>query len=187
VHTRNALLTATLLAAGLGILPGRADAQLLAAEEVVNLTPALPKTGFEPGATFQAAVVVEIAADYHLYSHGISDPMMIATELRISEESPVAWPFVRYPEDYKKPDEDVPGLVGENYYNRIIIKLVGRLPADAEVGEIAVPMSLFYQTCTEAVCLMPYNKAFTFTIPVVAPGTEVETINEEIFGEGGSS
>jgi len=185
VRTRNTLLAAALLAAGLLVHLPQARAQLMQPEEVVSLTPALPKTGFEPGATFQAAVVVEIAAGYHLYAHGTSDPMLIATELRLPEESPVTWPFVRYPEDYKKPDEDLPGLIGEEYYDRIIIKLVGRIPAETEVGELAVPMGLFYQTCTEAVCLMPYTKSFTFTIPVVAPGTEVETINEEIFGEGG--
>ncbi len=185
MHTRNTLLTAGLLAACLLALPAGAGAQIMKPEEVVNLTPALPKTGFEPGATFQAAVVVEIAAGYHLYAHGTTDPMVIATDLKIPEDSPVAWPFVRYPEDYKKPDEDLPGLIGEEYWDRIVIKLVGRLPADAETGELEVPMGLYYQTCTEQVCLMPTTKAFTFTIPVVAPGTEVETINQEIFGDGG--
>ncbi len=185
MRTRSTLSCLITLGALLAFPPVQADAQNVTPEEVVNLTPALSKTGFNPGETFQAAVVVEIMAGYHLYAHGTSDPALIPTALRLPEDSPVSWPFVRYPEDYQRPGEDVPGLVGEEYYDRIIIRLVGRLPADAALGELTVPMGLFYQTCTDQICLMPVTKPFSFTIPVVAPGTAVEAINKEIFGDGG--
>ena len=84
-----------------------------------------------------------------------------------------------------KPDESIPGLVGEYYYTRVIIRLIGKLPEDAEPGELKVGMKIYYQTCTEELCLMPVDKPFEFKIPVVAPGTEVKDINEEIFGKPG--
>jgi hypothetical protein len=164
---------------------GTAAAQIMRPEEVVNITPALPKTGFYPGQTFQAAVVVKIMEGYHLNIHGTKDPILIPTELKIPEDSPVSWPYVRYPEDQVRPGETVEGLVGDYYYTKIIIRLAGRLPEDAEPGELKVEMKLYYQTCTEELCLMPVDRPFEFKIPVVAPGTEVKDINEDIFKKPG--
>jgi thiol:disulfide interchange protein DsbD len=172
--------------AAAGALSSATTAQEIARpEDVVQITPALPKTGFEPGATFQAAVVLDIMEGYHLNAHATSDPTLIPTQLKLPKDSPVAWPYVRYPEDQAKPDEEVPGLHGEQYYHQVIIRLVGRLPADAEPGEIKLDMKVYYQTCNESLCLMPIDKPFEFVIPVVAPGTEVKDINEHLFGKPG--
>ncbi len=153
--------------------------------DVVSITPALPKTGFEPGATFQAAIVLDIMEGYHLNGHETTDPTLIPTQLKLPKESPVTWPYVRYPEDQVKPGETVPGLIDEQYHHRVIIRLVGRLPDDAVPGEIKLDMKVYYQTCNESLCLMPIDKPFEFVIPVVAPGTEVEATNEHIFGKPG--
>ncbi len=163
-----------------------ADAQEIARPgDVVSITPALPKTGFEPGATFQAAIVLDIMEGYHLNGHATSDPTLIPTQLKLPKESPVTWPYVRYPEDQVKPGETIPGLHDEQYHNQVIIRLVGRLPDDAAPGEIKLDMKVYYQTCNESLCLMPIDKPFEFVIPVVAPGTEVKSINEHIFGKPG--
>ncbi len=153
--------------------------------DVVSITPALPKTGFEPGATFQAAIVLDIMEGYHLNGHKTLDPTLIPTQLKLPKESPVTWPYVRYPEDQVKPGEEVPGLHDQQYHNQVIIRLVGRLPEDAEPGEIKLEMKVYYQTCNETLCLMPIDKPFEFVIPVVAPGTEVKDVNEHIFGKQG--
>lgn len=170
-----ALLTAV-------ITPPEAEAQLVKPEEVVNITSVLPQSGFEPGVTFQAAVVVDILDGYHLNAHGVKDPTLIPTELELPEQSPVTWPFVRYPEDQAVPGVPVPGLEGEQYHGRIIIRLVGRLPADAAPGPLKVVMKLHYQACTDLVCLIPYGKELVLEIPVVAAGTRVEPRHPEIFG-----
>ncbi|MFC1628209.1 hypothetical protein ACFL3H_03750 [Gemmatimonadota bacterium] len=153
--------------------------------DVVSITTALPMTGFEPGATFQAAIVLDIMEGYHLNGHATTDPTLIPTQLKLPKESPVSWPYVRYPEDQVKPGESVPGLIDEQYHNQVIIRLVGRLPADAEPGDIRLEMQVYYQTCNESLCLMPIDKPFEFVIPVVAPGTEVKATNEHIFGKPG--
>lgn len=161
------------------------QAQIVRPEDVVKIKPALPKTGFNPGETFHAAIVLDILEGYHLNSHGTKDPTAIATELKLPRESKVSWPYISWPEDQVKPGVEVSGLVGDYYYTRVIIRLVGRLPKELEPGEIKLPMKLYYQTCTEELCLMPVDKSFEFAIPVVAPGTEVKNINEDIFGKPG--
>lgn len=163
--------------------PLGARAQLVKPEEVVHITTALPQSGFVAGATFQAAVVVDILDGYHLNAHGVKDPTLIPTDLELPEEGPVTWPFVRYPEDRAAPGVPVQGLVGEQYQGRIVIRLIGRLPDDAAPGPLKVAMKLHYQACTDLVCLIPYGKGFELEIPVVAPGTRVEPRHPEIFGQ----
>jgi hypothetical protein len=50
-------------------------------------------------------------------------------------------------------------------------------------GPLRVKMSLFFQACTDLVCLVPYTNKFELEIPVVAPGTAVKTLHPEIFGQ----
>ncbi len=179
------LLAGICTAAMVAMLAVPAHAQLARPEDVVTLTPALPKTGFNPGETFQAALVLDIMDGYHLNPHLVKDPTLIPTDLEIPKDSPVAWPFVRYPEDQASAGADVPGYHDQQYSEQVMIRLVGRLPEDAEVGTLRVPMKVRYQTCTDAVCLMPYSKPVVMEIPVVAPGTEVKEINSEIFKKPG--
>ncbi len=178
------LMTVAVMAVSLVSIPVAAQ-EIARPGDVVSITPALPKTGFEPGATFQAAIVLDIMEGYHLNGHKTMDPTLIPTQLKLPKESPVAWPYVRYPEDQVKPGEEVPGLHDEQYHNQVVIRLVGRLPEDAEPGEIKLEMKVYYQTCNESLCLMPIDKPFEFVIPVVAPGTEVKDINEHLFGNRG--
>lgn len=186
IHTSLAITAAIVVSIALGGLTVTVTAQEIARpSDVVSITPALPKTGFEPGATFQAAVILDIMEGYHLNAHATSDPTLIPTRLKLPKESPVSWPYVRYPEDQARPGEEVPGLHDEQYHEQVIIRLVGRLPEDAEPGEIKLEMEVYYQTCNESLCLMPIDKPFEFVIPVVAPGTEVEDVNEHIFGKPG--
>jgi thiol:disulfide interchange protein DsbD len=176
------ILALVLLAVSLEALP--AGAQLARPEEVVRITPALPKSGFTPGETFQAALILDILDGYHLNAHGIKDPNLIRTELEIPAGGTVSWPFIRYPEDQAAPGVEVPGLVDEQYVGRIVLRLVGRLPREAVPGPLPVKMSLYFQACTDLVCLVPYNQRFELEIPVVAPGTAVKTLHPEIFGQG---
>ena len=170
----------------LALLPiSETAAQLERPEDVVKITPALPKTGFNPGEVFQAALVLDIIDGYHLNAHTVKDPAMIPTDLEVPEDAPLQFQFVRYPEDQAKSGEIVEGYHDDQYHERVMIRLVGRVPADAELGSLKVPMVIRYQTCTDTVCLYPYGKPTELEIPVVAPGTKVEAINKEIFGKPG--
>jgi thiol:disulfide interchange protein DsbD len=167
------------------IQPARADAQMARPEDVVKITPALPKTGFNAGEVFQAALILDIMEGYHLNAHTVRDPAMIPTDLEVPEDSPIKFQFVRYPEDQTREGVPVPGYHDEQYHERVMIRLVGRLPADAELGKLKVRVIVRYQTCTDTVCLYPYGKAADLEIPIVAPGTKVEEVNKEIFGTPG--
>lgn len=188
VHVRfsRTLLPAVLAIPALLAIAPEAGAQLARPEEVVQITAALPKTGFNPGETFQAALILDIMEGYHLNAHRVKDASLIPTDLEIPADSPVTFPFVRYPEDQARGDKPAPGLYDDQYRKRVFIRLVGRIPTEAEPGTLKVPMKVRYQACTETVCLYPYNKPVELEIPVVAPGTKVEMINREIFGEPGS-
>ena len=164
-----------------------AAGQLARPEDVVQIKVALPKTGFNAGETFQAALVLEIMAGYHLNPNRVMDPTLIPTDLLIPEDSPIAFPFVRYPEDQARGGVPVPGFDNNQYHDRVLIRLVGRLPEGAAVGEAKVSMKLRYQTCTDTVCLYPYDKPLELIVPVVAPGTPVKEINQDIFGDPGRS
>ncbi len=174
------------LAGCLVILPVRsADSQVARPQDVVQITPALSKTGYNPGETFQAALILDIMDEYHLNAHTLTDPDLIPTTVKASDDSPVTWPFIRYPEDLEKAGHPVTGLIDEQYHERVIVMLVGRIPEDAEIGELKSVLEVEYQTCTDTFCLFPVTKPVEMTIPVVAPGTGVKDINPEIFGEPG--
>ena len=166
--------------------PPEASAQLDDPMTVVTPIPRLARTGFTPGETFQAALVLEIKQGYYINSHSVSDPTLVPTEVEVPEEDPVTWPFVRYPEDLAKAGQTVGGLDGEKYRVRVVIRMVGRLPPDAKVGLLKTTLKVHYQTCTESVCLFPVAKSVEIAIPVVAPGTETKAINEDIFGRPGN-
>jgi len=171
----------------LAILPLRsADSQVARPLDVVQITPALSKTGFTPGETFQAALILEIMDEYHLNAHTLTDPDLIPTTVKIPDDSPVSWPFIRYPEDLEKAGYRVSGLMDEQYHEKVIVIVVGRIPEDAEVGELKASLGVEYQTCTDTFCLFPVIKSGEITIPVVAPGTEVKDINPEIFSKPGA-
>ena len=172
-------------AATLAVLPRYADAQLARPEDVVEIKSALPKTGFNPGETFQVALLLEIIEGYHVNANDVKDPTLIPTEVLLPEDSPVTFPFIRYPEDQGRGGVRVPGYDNDEYHDQVMFRLVGRLPEDAEVGEIKVSLKIRYQTCTDTVCLYPYDKPVELVIPIVAPGTPVEEINKEIFSPGG--
>ena len=161
------------------------DSQVARPQDVVQITPALSKTGFTPGETFQAALILEIMDEYHLNAHTLTDPDLIPTTVKVPDDSPLAWPFIRYPEDLEKAGYVVSGLMEEQYHDRVVVMLVGRIPDDAEVGELKASLGVEYQTCTDAFCLFPVTKSGEITIPIVSPGTDVKDINPEIFGKPG--
>ena len=176
-------VSAALVVAGCTVLlsPGTAGAQVPNPEAVVTITPALSKTGYTPGEIFQAALILDIMDEYHLNAHKLSDQDLRPTTVLVPDDSPVAWPFIRYPEDLQKAGFPVTGLVGEQYHARVVIRLVGRIPEDAEPGELKTALNVEYQTCTDTFCLFPVTKPVELKIPVVEPGTEVKDIHPEIF------
>lgn len=186
ISTRG-ISSAVAIAGCLALLqPATTGAQIVRPEDVVTITPVFAKTGFNPGETFQAALILDIRDGYHLNAHTLSDQDLIPTTVHIPDESPVTWPFVRYPEDLEKAGFPVAGLVGEQYHERVVIRLIGRIPEDAETGEMKTTLGLEYQTCTDTFCLFPVTKPAELKIPVVEPGTEVKDIHPEIFKKPGS-
>jgi len=187
-HSTRYVSAGLMLAGCILLLPLRTTgAQVARPEDVVTITPALSKTGYNPGETFQAALILDIMDGYHLNAHTLTDPYLRPTSIQVPDDSPVDWPFIRYPEDLEKAGVPVTGLVGEQYHERIVIRLVGRIPEDAEVGELKTTLNVEYQTCTETFCLFPVTKPAELKIPVVEPGTEVKEINPEIFAKPGGS
>lgn len=181
---QSGLLIAGILAALLGA-PAPATSQPAHPSEVVTITPVLSRSGFNPGEAFQAALILDISSGYHLNSHSTTDPTLIPTTLEQDEESPVAWSFIRYPEDLARSGRTVLGLEGEQYHDRVVIRLVGRVPEESALGTLTVPVAVRYQTCTDQVCLFPFTKDTAFEIPVVAKGTPVRSLHPEIFEEPG--
>ena len=163
-----------------------ADSQVARPLDVVQITPVLSKTGFIPGETFQAALILDIMDEYHLNAHTLTDPDLIPTTVRTPDDSPVAWPFIRYPEDLEKAGYHVSGLMDEQYHERVVVIMVGRIPEDAQVGELQTQLGVEYQTCTDTFCLFPVTKTADVIVPVVAPGTEVKDIHPEIFSKPGT-
>lgn len=185
-HTKS--ITPILFFTGcLALLPlHSADSQVARPQDVVQITPVLSKTGFTPGETFQAALILEIMDEYHLNAHTLTDPDLIPTAVKVPDNSAVAWPFIRYPEDLEKAGYQVSGLMDEQYHERVILIVVGRIPEDAEVGELKASLGVEYQTCTDTFCLFPVTKSSEIIIPVVSPGTDVKDIHPEIFSKPGT-
>jgi len=185
---KSSLLIAGLFAVLVMVLlgaPAPAAAQPGHPSEVVTITPVLPRSGFHPGETFRAALILDISSGYHLNSHSTTDPALIPTTVEPDEESPVAWSFIRYPEDLARSGRTVLGLEGERYHDRVVIRLVGRVPEESALGTLTVPLAVRYQTCTDQLCLFPFTKETAFEIPVVTEGTPVRSLHPEIFERPG--
>ena len=155
-----------------------AQAQIVAAKDVVK---SAAYTSYEPvaqGKEFQIAVVLKIRDGYHINARKPTLEYLIPTDLKVDAPAGFKASEVTYPEGTLKSfafskDEKL------NVYTGTVTLYLKVMPAaDAPLGAQHIPLKLRYQACSESVCLPPVRQDVDTAFTVAAGG---KTAHSEIF------
>ena len=132
----------------------------------------------QPGSQFQIAVVVEIAAGWHVNANPAGEGL-IATEVMFPDTPHLTFGEVVYPDG----DVLALGSIGEApvYHDTITIGIQADLNQTVPLEPMMLDMELRYQACNDEQCLLP--EVLTFTLPIEVVGIEdtIQRIHEPIF------
>jgi thiol:disulfide interchange protein DsbD len=160
------VLTAALMVLLLcGVRPHGADAQLIDAADIVQITTYLERTTAAPGDLVRAAIALEIEHGWHVNSNAPLEEFLIATEVWVDPESPVSVGLIAYPE----PEVRMLAISDTEmalYEGRAAIGIEFQLPPDVPEGELTVSGGITYQACDDEKCLPPYDKTFELVLTV---------------------
>jgi DsbC/DsbD-like thiol-disulfide interchange protein len=180
-------LSALLLISGAATAPAQQTAAPKNPSEIVTTHSFVSLDPVPRGKEFQAAIVVKIAAGYHMNSHKPSDSYLIPTTL--TPQLPAGFTLAEavYPagRDEKFPfSPDKPLNV---YSGSVTFRL--RLTAEdtAALGAATIPVTLRFQACNLSACLPPVKVPVSLELQVVAAGAGSHAAHPEIFSPKPSS
>lgn len=173
------LLLLSLIMQGLFFMTGQA--QLRGSSEKVDVTTYLSHDAVTAGEHVKAAVVLEIAEDWHVNAHRPTLDYLIGTELTIEPIDGFIIADIRYPE----PDAyEFAFASGESllvYSGDVPVYLDIRASSKLEEGTYQINGEAQVQACDDMNCLAPSNIPVSLNIEVVQAGEAVQQINEDIF------
>ncbi|MEN8192993.1 MAG: protein-disulfide reductase DsbD [Bacteroidota bacterium] len=127
----------------------------------------------------KVAVKLDIEEGWHINSNIPNEDFLIPTEILI-DSSDVDVQIVKFPQakDVTFSFSEIPVSVfdGEVYIGAII-----KIPGNAKLGSLEIPIRLTYQACNDATCMAPNDIDTTITLEVVDSSTPINEINSEIF------
>ena len=139
------------------------------------------------GATFRAAVVLDLQKGYHVNANPPSLGFQIPTVLAPAPNQGIRWGEVRYP-----PGEPFTAAWSEGksirvYTGRAVLRLSGTVAPDAPPGPAALRLRLTYQGCDENTCYQPGERTLDIPTRIAAAGAAWKPANPEVFGETAGS
>lgn len=161
-----------------------ATASAQSSASVVNTRPALSVDKVKQGSRFQAAVVADISSGYHINSSHPSESYLIATALKLDKRQGITAGPVLYPKGQLKKFSfsEKPLSV---YEGRAIFKFTATASPALGTGNQSIHGKLTVQACNDQACLQPKTIDVEIPFEVVAPGTQVNPANGDIFGTAG--
>lgn len=132
------------------------------------------------GSTFQAAVVVKIAEEWHINSHTPREDFLIGTSLDLKPAEGVIIADLQYPKGklLKFAFSETPLDVYEGTTPIFLtLKLSDKLPP----GRIMLEGSLQVQACNNQVCLPPSRIPVSIPVIVVAANEPAAEIHQDLF------
>ena len=128
------------------------------------------------------AVKVNIESGWHINSNSPNDEFLIPTSFDLLTDRDFEITTIKYPDstilNLSFSDEPVSVFEGEFFIGVII-----DVPEDLELGDLQIPVELYYQACNDQTCEPPQAVKSTIEISVVSSKTPVKEINKDIFAK----
>ena len=153
-----------------------AEAQILAAKDVVASSAYTSYEPVAPGKEFQIAVVLKIHDGYHINARKTTLEYLIPTDLKVDAPAGFKASEVNYPEGTLKSFAFSKDEKLNVYTGTVTLYLKVTPPADAALGAQHIPLKLRYQACSDSVCLPPVRQDVdtTFTVAATAKAAHSE-------------
>jgi len=137
------------------------------------------------GQAFRAAVVLDLADGYHVNANPPTEAFQIPTVLTPEASAAgVTWGAVQYPAGRTL---EVAGGAAAVYGGRTVLRVEGRVEADAPLGEAVLRMSLSYQGCNRDTCYPPAELPLSLPVRIVEAGTVVAPAHADVFAAPAAS
>ncbi len=180
--SRSILLLLTLVLSA-QFIPVNSLAQLRGSSEMVDVHTYLSVDVVPAGETFKAAVVLDIADNWHVNAHRPTLDYLIGTDVSMETLDGFIIADIRYP----RPDEYEFAFAGGEallvYSGKVPVYFDIRASSNLEPGQYEMSGRARVQACDDQNCLAPSNLPVSLTMEVVEPGASVREINQDIFAD----
>jgi thiol:disulfide interchange protein DsbD len=151
------------------------DSGIVQAKTYISLS-AVPR-----GATFQAAVVADIARGFHMNSHTPSEAYLIATTLTPRLPAGIKLVSTDYPPGHAAKLAFSTDKPLDVYSDRATFRLQLAASAAAPLGVTTIPVVLRYQACNQTTCFPPVRLPLEIRFEVVKADAQASATHPEIF------
>ncbi|MDB5295111.1 MAG: hypothetical protein JWO31_1094 [Phycisphaerales bacterium] len=139
----------------------------------------LSVTALKPGASAEAAVVLEIKPGYHSQSAEPLEKNLIAFTVTVEPPAGVTAGKPVFPAGHVK---EYPLLGKLSVYDgRVVVRVPLQVAADAKPGDVTIAGTLNYQICDDKTCFPPTSTPFTVAAKIVGPADDAKPANAELF------
>ena len=177
--SRLTVFTLAVLAVLLAPLSNRAQAAAQQGEAKVATLLSVDK--LSPNAHFRLAVVIDVAAHWHINANPANVEGLIPTTLTLQPPASVVIDRIVYPKgaNTKVSWADEPVAL---YTGRAIVFAEGHVGADAKPGPLKLEGSLRYQACDDRVCIAPKNIPVVLETEIVSESQKPQPAHPDVFG-----
>lgn len=147
--------------------------------EIVTAHGVLSLNQVQPGSTFQMAIVMKFAPNWHANANPAGEGL-IPTEITFPDHPNLVFGEAVYP---KADVLEIASLGGEVpvYHDEAVIGFQATLLDSAPLGRMTLPFQLTYQACNDEQCLLPKTIDVDVAFDVVGMAQPIQLINDAIF------
>ena len=147
--------------------------------EIVTAHGVLSVNQVQPGSTFQMAIVMKFAPNWHANANPAGEGL-IPTEVTLPDHPDLIFGEVVYP---KAEVLEIASLGGKVpvYHDEVALGFQATLLDSAPLDQITLPFQLTYQACNDEQCLLPKTIDLDVAIKVVGMDQLIQPINDAIF------
>ena len=147
--------------------------------EIVTAHGVLSVNQVQPGSTFQMAIVMKFAPNWHANANPAREGL-IPTEVTLPDHPDLIFGEVVYP---KAEVLEIASLGGKVpvYHDEVALGFQATLLDSAPLDQITLPFQLTYQACNDEQCLLPKTIDLDVAIKVVGMDQPIQPINDAIF------
>jgi DsbC/DsbD-like thiol-disulfide interchange protein len=157
------------------------DAAPMKPSEVVKTHTFVSLDRVPRGKVFEAAVVVDIAENYHMNSHKPAESYLIPTTLTPQLPAGIRLVDTIYPSGRLKKFPFSPDKALDVYSDSVTLRLRLAAQDSASIGTTTIPMILRYQACNNSACLPPVKVPVSVQLQIAAAGASAHPVHAEVF------
>ncbi len=151
-----------------------------------NIETLLSVDKLAPNARFRLAVVIDVAAPWHINANPVSAEGLIPTTLTLQPPSSIVIDRIMYPKGAitKVAWNDEPVAL---YTGKTIVFAEGHVSGDAKTGPVKIEGTLRYQACNDNVCIAPRNIPVALETEIVPESEKPQPVHTDIFAAAAAS